>query len=160
YALLRQRLHQRPRHAAAAFLGHHPDVLDEDAARGGPHRVVEGVEREADGRAAALRDQGGELRVLAEAVARQGLRRRGHGVGLVLVGREIDREAMQQLDIVDRRHPDGYGRLVLHVAAASFNASRITASSPMWLTSNRISRASKSRHCSSERPLWASTMAL
>ncbi len=43
-------------------------------------RVVEGVEREAHRLAAPLGDQGGELRVLAEAVARQGLRRRGDGI--------------------------------------------------------------------------------
>ena len=45
---------------------------------------------------------------------------------------------------------------VLHGFAA-FSASRITASSPIWLTSSRISRASKARHSSSLRPLWAST---
>src|SRR5260221_1250048 len=158
-AFLGERLHECARHAAAALLRDHPDILDEDAARGGPDRVVEGVEREADRHGPAFGDQGDELRLLAEAVARQGLRRRGDGIGLVLVGREIDREAMQQLDIVDRRQADGYGCQVVHVAAASFRASRTTASAPVWLTSSRISRASKSRHCSSLRPLWASTMA-
>src|SRR6185369_642174 len=89
--------------AAAALLGHHPDILDENAARRRPDRVVESVEREADRLAGQLGDQGGELRVLAEAVARQGLRRRGHGIWLVLVGREIDGEFVQELDVVDGR---------------------------------------------------------
>src|SRR5262249_9944848 len=48
---------------------------------------------------------------------------------------------------------------VLH-GNASRSASPITASSPIWLTSSRISRASKARHCRSSRPLCASTMAL
>src|SRR5215218_7685328 len=42
-ALLSDRLHKGTGHATASFLGQHPDVLDEDAARAGPHRVVEGV---------------------------------------------------------------------------------------------------------------------
>src|SRR5262249_6965968 len=67
-ALLCQRLHQGAGHAVAALLGHHPDILDEDAARRRPNRVVEGVKREADRLAAAFGNQGGELRVLAEAV--------------------------------------------------------------------------------------------
>ncbi len=35
-AFLGERLHQRPRHAAAPLLRHDPDVLDEDAARRRP----------------------------------------------------------------------------------------------------------------------------
>src|SRR5262245_32136990 len=56
-AFLGQRRHQRAGDAAAALLGHHPDVLDEDAARTGPYRVVEGVEHEADRLAGHLGDQ-------------------------------------------------------------------------------------------------------
>src|SRR5437763_1444484 len=46
-AFLCQGRHQGAGDAAATLPGHHPNILDKDAARGRPNRVVEGIEREA-----------------------------------------------------------------------------------------------------------------